>query len=99
MDWKTEIETGPLAAELAPFVAAGNDGQVVAILNDKRFTKIQRVSLKEIVRYLLDNGVWLAIVDKAADIAPSLAKSSARIFLEVQKMGFIETSSFHKLFK
>jgi hypothetical protein len=35
MDWKTEIETGPLAAELAPFVAAGNDGQVAAILNDK----------------------------------------------------------------
>lgn len=31
---KTEITTGPLAAELAPFVAAGNDGQVAAILND-----------------------------------------------------------------
>lgn len=35
---KAEIETGPLAADLAPFVVAGNDGQVAAILNDKRYT-------------------------------------------------------------
>ena len=43
MDWKTEIETGPMAAELAPFVTAGNDGQVAAILNDKTrgSTKLQ----------------------------------------------------------
>ena len=96
MDWKTEIQTGPMAAELAPFVAAGNDVQVAAILNDKRFTKTQRVTLKDIVRYLLDNGVWLTIVDKAADIAPSPAKSAARIFLEVQKMGFVESLDMSK---
>ena len=56
---KAEITTGPFAAELAPFVAAGNDTQVAAILNDKRYTKTQRVTLKDMVRYLLDNGVWL----------------------------------------
>lgn len=33
--WRDEIETGPLATELAPFVAAGSDGQVAAILNDR----------------------------------------------------------------
>ena len=35
MDWKTEILMGPMAAELAPFVAAGNDVQVAAILSDR----------------------------------------------------------------
>lgn len=93
---KTEITTGPLAAELAQFVAAGNDGQVAAILNDKRFTKTQRVPLRDIVRYLLDNGVWLTIVDKAADVAASQAKSAARVFLEVQKMGFVESLDMGK---
>lgn len=32
---KAEITTGPLSAELAPFVAAGNDGAIAAALNDK----------------------------------------------------------------
>lgn len=93
---KAEIQTGPLAAELAPFAAAGNDGQVAAILNDKRFTKTQRVTLKDIVRYLLDNGVWLTIIDKAADTAASQAKSAARVFVEVQKMGFVESLDMNK---
>ena len=31
----TEIQTGPLAAELAPFVASGNDAAIADILNDK----------------------------------------------------------------
>lgn len=30
---KAEIDTGPLAAELAPFVAAGNDNDCAAMLN------------------------------------------------------------------
>lgn len=33
---KTEIETGPLAAELAPFIAAGNDGAIAGVLNEHR---------------------------------------------------------------
>jgi len=93
---RAEITAGPLAVELAPFVAAGNDGAIAAILNDKRFTRVQRVTLKDIVRYLLDNGVWLSIVDKAADVAASPAKSSARMFMEVQKMGFIESLDMSK---
>lgn len=88
---KTEITTGPLATEIAPLVAAGNDGQIAAILNDKRYTRTERVLLRDIVRYLLDNGVWLTIVDKAADVAASQAKSAARVFVEVQKMGFVES--------
>lgn len=88
---KTEITSGPLATELAPLVAAGNDGKVAAILNDKRYTRTERVPLRDIVRYLLDNGVWLTIVDKAAEQAVSPAKSSARMFIEVQKMGFVES--------
>jgi hypothetical protein len=93
---KTEITSGPLATELAPLVAAGDDGQIAAILNDKRYTRTERVLLRDIVRYLLDNGVWLTIVDKAADTVPSQAKNSARMFLEVQKMGFVESLDMSK---
>lgn len=33
---KAEIETGPLAAELAPFVVSGNDAAIAAVLNERR---------------------------------------------------------------
>lgn len=35
---KVEIQTGPLAAELAPFVASGSDAEIAKRLNDPRFT-------------------------------------------------------------
>lgn len=37
---KAEIQTGPLAAELAPFVAAGNDAAIAEALNAKRGSTI-----------------------------------------------------------
>jgi hypothetical protein len=93
---KTEITSGPLATELAPLVAAGDDGQIAAILNDKRYTRTERVMLRDIVRYLLDNGAWLTIVDKASDTTPSQAKNAARNFVEVQKMPFLESLDMSK---
>ena len=38
---QNEIVNGPLATELAPFVATGDDIAVAAILNDKRFTGLK----------------------------------------------------------
>lgn len=93
---KSEIQTGPLAGELAPFVLSGNDAEISRRLNDPRFSKNQRVSLRDIVRYLLDQGVWLAIVDKSTDVAASPSKSSARMFTEIQKMGFVESLDMSK---
>src|SRR4051812_30886554 len=37
---KTEIQTGPLAAELAPLVDANDDAGVAAVLNDRRSKRI-----------------------------------------------------------
>jgi hypothetical protein len=36
---RAEIETGPLAAEIAPFRSAGNLDGVLGVLNDRRFTR------------------------------------------------------------
>lgn len=33
---KTEIQSGPLAAELAPYIASGNDTAIADALNDRR---------------------------------------------------------------
>lgn len=44
-DLKAEIETGPLAAELAPFVASGNDIAVAAVLNSRRGENMLRSRL------------------------------------------------------
>jgi hypothetical protein len=37
---KTEIESGPLAAEIAPLLAEGNLDGVLGVLNDRRFPRI-----------------------------------------------------------
>ena len=42
---KTEIETGPLAAEIAPLYAAGNDIAVAAVLNSRRGENMLRSRL------------------------------------------------------
>jgi hypothetical protein len=37
---KTEIETGPLSAEIAPYLANGNLDGVLGVLNDLRFSRV-----------------------------------------------------------
>ena len=71
MDWKTEIETGPLAAELAPFVAAGSDGQVAAILNDKTIDAVRSVNRSVFRTWAAKSGMRSAIQDISVDIAIS----------------------------
>lgn len=66
---KTEIQTGPLAAELAPFVAAGNDEKVAAILNRKDIPEKKRVLMSVLVDYLSEQGILANIADVALNAA------------------------------
>ena len=50
---KSEIETGPLAAELAPMVAAGNDGGIADALNVKTIPAKGSVTTHDIRQYLM----------------------------------------------
>lgn len=45
LELKTEIQTGPMAAELAPFVASGNDSAIADALNAKRGSTMLRSRL------------------------------------------------------
>lgn len=69
LELKAEIQTGPLAAELAPFVAAGNDLQVAAILNRQDIAGKKRAAMTDLVNYLSDQGILANIADAALDTA------------------------------
>ena len=47
-----ELTTGPLAAELAPLIAEGNDGAILAVLNRKDIPAKGVIATKEIWKYL-----------------------------------------------
>ena len=76
-DLKAEIETGPLAAELAPFVAAGNDVAVAEILNSKRGeTKLhsRMVSSRAVLGEYPDGPMaGAAVLDKLEAAATSIS--------------------------
>lgn len=74
---KTEIQTGPLAAELAPFMSAGDDLSVARILNRQDIANKKLVSLDDLANYLSDQGVLANIADAAVD-ATNTAHAAAR---------------------
>lgn len=86
MDLKTEIETGPLAAELAPHVAAGDDGAVVALLNAKTIDAVRSVGRHVFVRWAAKSGMRATIQDVAANAASPL-RSSALALLDIIQGG------------
>lgn len=64
-----EFTTGPLAAELAPLIAEGNDGAILAVLNRQDIPAKGKVSAHDIREYLMvENLLWMAIKD-----SPTLA--------------------------
>lgn len=69
MDWKEEIETGPLAAELAPFLAAANDGEIANILNRKDIPATKNVSTTDLANQLSDIGLLPELADAAVNTA------------------------------
>ena len=86
MDWKTEIETGPLAPELAPFVAAGNDGQVAALLNAKTIDAVRSVNRSVFRAWAAKSGMRSAIQDISVDMASPL-RDSALSLLDMMQGG------------
>lgn len=74
---KTEIQTGPLATELAPFMAAGDDLSVAKILNRQDIASKKNVSLDNLANYLSEQGVLANIADAAND-ATNTGHAAAR---------------------
>lgn len=66
---KAEISAGPLAAEIAPFVAAGNDQKVADIINRQDIAGKKRAAMPDLVNYLSDQGILANIADAAIDAA------------------------------
>lgn len=64
---KAEISAGPLAAELAPFIAAGDDIAVARILNRQDIPAKRRAPMPDLVNYLSDQGILANIADAAID--------------------------------
>jgi len=89
---QTEITTGPLAAELAPFVAEKNVAAMLGILNDKRFLSpvsrmvTDRTILAECINPTsgLPDAVWASsILDKMDAVAAQstlVARAMKRIY-------------------
>lgn len=56
-----ELTTGPLAAELAPLIADGNDGAILAVLNRKDIPAKGKISAHDIQQYLMLHDLLLTI--------------------------------------
>ena len=73
---KTEIQTGPLAVELAPYLASGNDTAIAAALNEQRgetMLKERFVSARSILAFYPDGPAAAAVVlDKLEAAAASV---------------------------
>lgn len=70
-----EIISGPLAVELAPFVAEGNDGAIVAILTRKDVPAVGVIQTADIRRYLFLNGLLLKIEEKSTEARKQTARA------------------------
>ena len=62
-----ELTSGPLAAELAPLIAAGNDGAIVEVLNRKDIPAKGRLPVRNIYRYLTLVGLRVMIAEGQSD--------------------------------
>lgn len=87
---QTEIASGPLATELAPFVASGSDVEVAVILNDKRFTMPGGVSRGDFALFAGKTGLRSHIQDHA-DTTTSPLRSIALTLLDFLQGGVSET--------
>jgi len=56
-----ELTTGPLAAEIAPFITSGDDGAIAAILNRKDIPALGVVLSHDINAFLFAYGFWNGI--------------------------------------
>lgn len=77
LELKTEINSGPLKSELAPFMTAGDVLSVARVLNRRDIASKKRALMTDLVNYLSDQGILANIADAAAD-ATNTAHAAAR---------------------
>ncbi|MDD5272206.1 MAG: hypothetical protein PHU14_05755 [Methylovulum sp.] len=61
----TELTSGPLAAEIAPFIASGDDGLIAAIMNRADIVQKGKLSSHDIRQYFMLKDLLLAIEGNA----------------------------------
>ena len=61
-----ELTLGPLAAELAPLIAAGEDGAILAVLNRKDISRLGKITAHDIKQYFSLIDLRIPIKDSAA---------------------------------
>jgi hypothetical protein len=77
-----ELQTGPLAAELAPFIASGDDGAIHAVLHRKDIAVNGTVAVNDFAIWAASTGLRAAIQDHAAN-AESPLRSIALTLLDL----------------
>lgn len=87
MDWKKEILTGPLADTVAPFVADGNDGGVVATLNAKTVDTIGNIDGESFRGWAAKTGIRADIEDIAQDKSNRILRSIALTLIDIMRGG------------
>ena len=91
---KAEIETGPLAATLAPFVTDGNDGAIAEALNADYATQTGSVARARFTIWAASTGMRAVIRDHAINLDSPLR--AIAITLEDFLGGASETLDFAK---
>jgi len=86
-----ELIEGPLAAEIAPFIAAGNDGAINAILTRKDIAVYGSISVNAFAIWAAKTGLRAAIQDHAYTLQSPL-RSIALTLLD-----FLQSSSARSL--
>lgn len=84
--WKDEIQSGPLSATLAPYVAAGDDATIAALLNAKTINAVRSVSRQVFVRWAAKTGIR-AVIQDVSVIANDPLRSSALALLDIIQGG------------
>ena len=84
---RTEIESGPLAAELASHWSSGSDRDIAAILNDKRYAGY--VPINELAAYCCTEGITGAIL--ALDTIPIGTDLAPGVPMSLQIKGLLKT--------
>lgn len=86
MDWKKEIQTGPLAEVLAPFVTKGDDVTVVALLNEKTIDSFGTISGIQLLKWAAKTGMLSKVHDVSQDTGSSM-RGSALALLSLINVG------------
>ena len=72
-----ELTTGPLATELAPLIAAGEDGAILSVLNRKDISRLGRITAHDIKQYF-------SLIDLRIPIKDSTAASCRAVTLALE---------------